>query len=103
LSPLIYFVLTVAIELPVIVWLLRGSTAEKIRIGFALHLFTWSLLQVLWALTETRLYYLEIVVVMLEGICYQLFFENGWKRSLLVSLLANSLSYGAGLLLNPYI
>jgi hypothetical protein len=100
---LFYLVFTLAIELPLIVWLFKGPAAEKLRIGFALHLFTWSLMQILWAKAGVQLYFLEAGVVIIEAACYHIFFGSSWKRSFLVSLLANALSYGGAILLNPYL
>ncbi|MCE3283204.1 MAG: hypothetical protein K0Q66_1941 [Chitinophagaceae bacterium] len=99
---LFYFLITLLIEIPLVLWLVKAPAGSKAEITLVLHLFTWPAMQVAWALTHAELYWLELGVVAVEAVCYNLFFDNGWMRSLFVSLLANGCSYACGLMLNPY-
>lgn len=94
-----YFLLTLLIELPVILLLLQSKRKQVLMIAFLLNLFTWPLLHYIYFSSQANELLLEGAVFLAEGIGYQLFFRKGWKTSLLISLLANGLSYGIGLLM----
>ncbi len=95
-----YFAFTLLIELPFVLWLLKGSWKEKLLIGFLLNLFTWTLLHIIYLNTNININILEIGVAIIEGLGYQLFFKNGWTKSMLLAFFINGLSYGIGLWVN---
>ncbi|MBP9215017.1 MAG: hypothetical protein KBF36_10700 [Chitinophagaceae bacterium] len=99
-----YFIGTLLIELPIVLLLLKGTSKEKLLIAFLLNLFTWPLLQVIYANYLISIYVLEIGVFILEGIGYWLFFKqnNSWLKCMLIALIANAVSYGVGLLIVKY-
>jgi hypothetical protein len=94
-----YFVFTLLIEMPLVLWLVNGNWKEKLLVGFLLNLFTWTLLHLIYLNTNANIYVLEISVALVEAVGYQLFFKNGWVKSMLIAFLANGLSYGVGLLM----
>jgi hypothetical protein len=95
----VYFILTILIELPIVLLLLKGDKKELLLVGFLLNLFTWPILNVLYATTSFNLNVMEIMVALTEGLGYWLFFKQAYWKCTAVSILANGLSYGIGLLL----
>src|SRR5687768_13281582 len=95
-----YFFLTIIIELPIAVIFYRKQWQKALLICFLLNAFTWPLLQV--TLMEFGYNYiplLELMIVFIEGIGYCLLFNSKLKYGLLVSFIANGLSYGLGFLI----
>jgi len=95
----VYFVLTIIIELPVVLLLVKGNKKEIFWVGFLLNLFTWPILQVLYATTNINLNVMEFTIAVTEGVGYWMFFKQSVWKCLAISFLANGLSYGIGLLL----
>lgn len=94
-----YFILTIAVELPVAGLWLRSEWKQAIVISFWLNLFTWPLLVVLVTNLHWNVLMLEAAVVVVEGCGYQGFFRRGWITSMGLSMVANGLSYALGLLI----
>ncbi len=95
-----YFLLTLVIEVPIIIWLIKGSIKQKILIAFLLNLFTWPLLHVLFYYTNFNIQLMELCIAIIEGLGYWLFFKNSLIKSLIAGFVANGLSYGIGLLIH---
>lgn len=96
----LYFLLTIAVELPIVVLWLRKEWKNALWIGLLLNLFTWPSLVTLISITNWNIPVMEIGVVLIEGWGYQLFFRRGWIISMSMSLLVNGISYGLGLLID---
>jgi len=92
-----YFFMTIFIELPAVVIWLWPDWKKALLIGFLLNLFTWPLLLTVYGLTKWNILLLEFVVVFIEGLGYTIFFKKKLIICLLMSLIANGLSYYAGL------
>ncbi len=69
-------------------------------VGFLLNLFTWPLLHIFLFETRIAINYLEIMIAITEGIGYFLLMRCKWWKALLLSLIVNGISYGAGILIN---
>jgi len=95
-----YFLLTLLIELPVVCFFFRKQVTHVLIAGFLLNLFTWPLLHVLLYTYDINVYLLEICVAVTESIGYRLMMNCSWKKALLVGFVANTASYGIGLLMN---
>ena len=95
-----YFLLTLLIELPIVVLYFRKQWKQALWIGFLLNLFTWPLLHVFIFETRIDLNFLEIIIAITEGVGYFLLMKCKWWKGLLLSFLANGLSYGIGVLIN---
>jgi hypothetical protein len=98
-----YFLLTLALELPLVLLFFKKEWKQALPVGFLLNLFTWPLLHILLYNTKIDINLLEAGVAITEGLGYWLLLGCRWQKALLVSFLVNAFSYGAGLLLNNYI
>jgi hypothetical protein len=96
----VYFILTVLIELPIVLVLLKANKKELLLVGFLLNLFTWPLLHVFYATTNFNLNVMELAVALVEGWGYWLFFQQPLWKCLAIGFLVNGLSYGIGILIN---
>jgi hypothetical protein len=97
-----FFVLTLVLEAPV-VWLgYRNEWKKSVLPFLMLNLFTWPLLHYLLLTTDIDINWLEAGVALTEGAGFYLLLERKAAKALLVSLLANGFSYGAGLIINHY-
>jgi hypothetical protein len=97
-----FFALTLVLEAPV-VWLGYRNGWKKAVLPFLLlNLFTWPLLHYLLLITDIDINWLEAGVALTEGTGFYLLVERKAAKALLVSLLANGFSYGAGLIINHY-
>lgn len=99
----IYFFITLLIELPVVFIFFRNERWYALLTGFLLNLFTWPLLHVILFYTGIHITLLELAVAVTEGIGYRIMLNCKWTKAMALSILANGLSYGLGLLLNKFI
>ena len=98
-----YFLLTLALELPIVLLFFKKRWKFALLIGLLLNLFTWPLLHLLLYYTHIDINIAELGVTAAEGIGYWIFMECKWQKAFGVSLLANGFSYGVGLLINNYL
>jgi len=98
-----YFLLTLLLEMPIVLWFFKKQWKLALPIGILLNLFTWPLLHLLLQQTTIGVNWLELGVFIVEGLGYWIFLQCGWKKGLGVALLANGFSYGAGILINMYL
>jgi hypothetical protein len=101
---LIAFLLTVAIEAPIVTLLLRGPLRRRIPLAvvaqLASHPAVWFVFFALPLRYTTALVLSESWAVLSEATIYALLGDNvSWRRALGVSLLANTASYLASFLL----
>ena len=95
-----YFLLTIVVELPIVLLYFRKQFKQALLIGFLLNLFTWPLLHVFLFETRVDVNFLEIIIVITEGLGYFLLMKCKWWKGLLLSFVVNGLSYGIGILIN---
>ncbi len=93
---LLAFLLTLLIELPIICYWLKKNWKEALLIGFLVNLFTWPLLQVVYRITHAPILMLELIIGLVEGYCFYLFFKKPVWISLVVGILVNAISYTIG-------
>lgn len=98
-----YFLFTLVLELPVILLCFKKHWKFALLIGVLLNAVTWPLLHVVMHYSAIPVYLLETAVVIAEGMGYWIFMQCKWQKAFEISLLANGLSYGAGLLINSNI
>jgi len=99
----IYFLLTLLIELPLVLFFFREERRYALLTGFLLNLFTWPLLHIFIFYTDIHIGILEFAVAVTESIGYYIMLNCKWKKAIAVAFLANILSYGSGLLLNKFL
>jgi hypothetical protein len=98
-----YFLLTLAIELPIAFFIFRKEGKFALLICFLLNLFTWPLLHVIlfsWDDAINKLLLLELGIAIVESIGYKLLMKCDWQKALVAGFVANIASYGIGLLAN---
>ena len=99
----IYFFLTLFIELPLVFIFFRNDRGYALLTSFLLNLFTWPLLHLSFFYTDIHIGILEFAVAVTESIGYRIMLNCKWKKAIILAFLANSLSYGLGLLINKFI
>lgn len=98
-----YFFLTLLIELPLVIIFFRDEPGYALLIGFLLNLFTWPLLHIFLFYTDIHIGILEFAVAVIESIGYCVMLKCRWKKAITLAFVANTLSYGLGLLLNKFL
>lgn len=94
-----YFLLTLAIEMPMVLLWLKQEWKDALIVGFLLNLFTWPTLVWLMYHTSIDINVLEVGVALTEALGFWLFFKRKWWHCLLAGILFNGVSYGLGLIL----
>lgn len=95
-----YFLLTLIIELPIVVVFFRKQWKQAVLVGLLLNLFTWPLLHIFLFESRMDINLLEIIIAVTEGLGYYLILKCKWWEALILSFLANGISYGIGILIN---
>lgn len=95
-----YFFLTLIIELPIVVVFYRKQWKQAVLVGLLLNLFTWPLLHIFLFESRVDINLLEIIIAVTEGLGYYLLLRCKWWKAMLLSFLANGISYGIGILIN---
>jgi ABC-type uncharacterized transport system permease subunit len=94
--------LTLLIELPVVAFFFKRKVREHaVLTAFLVNIVTWPLVQVVVFSTDVtqQNFFLETAVILAEAIAYKIWLDCSWKKSFLMSAIANLMSYGAGILL----
>jgi uncharacterized membrane protein YeiH len=97
-----YFLLTLLIEMPIVLWAWRQQWKQALIIGCLLNLFTWPILIVLYHETTINLNLLELGVFIAEGAGYSIFMKGRPLRAFIIAFVVNALSYGIGEIINYY-
>ena len=103
MNPWVFFLLTLVLEYPVILFFYKKQWKEVAIPFLLLNLFTWPLLHFLLLTTHISLPVMELGVALAEMTGYKLLMRSSWRKSFAAAFIANGLSYGAGLLINNYI
>ncbi len=98
-----FFVLTLIIEFPVVLFYYQHCWKDVVAPFLLLNLFTWPLLHFLLLNTGFSLPVMELGVALGEMTGYKFLMNSSWRKSFIVSFVANSISYGAGVLINYYL
>jgi hypothetical protein len=95
--------LTLLIELPVVAFFFKRKAREHaVLTAFLVNIVTWPLVQVVVFSTDVtrQNFFLELAVILVEAIAYKIWLECTWKKSFLMSAIANLMSYAGGVILN---
>lgn len=98
-----FFVLTLVIEFPVVLFYYQHQWKQVVAPFLLLNLFTWPLLHFLLLNTGFSLPVMELGVALAEMTGYKFLMNSSWRKSLIVSFAANGISYSAGILINSYL
>jgi hypothetical protein len=86
--------LTILVELPIIGFFFRKRKRRPaLMLGLMVNVVTWPIANIIRLNTEWNLNYVEIGVVIFEGIAYWLFLGRNVKRAVLITLAANAASF----------
>ncbi len=86
--------LTILLELPVVgFFFVRKKRKNALLVCLLTNLVTWPIINILRLNTEINSDIIAIAVVAAEGAAYWFFLETGFKKGLLMSFVANLLSY----------
>ncbi len=89
--------LTILLELPIIAFFFRKQKRKyALTIGFFTNIITWSLANIIrFNFQDWNQDYVMIGVVILEGFAYWLFLGRNIKKAVLITIVANAVSYTA--------
>lgn len=86
--------LTILLELPVVSFFFRKRKRKSaLLVCLLVNAITWPMANIIRLNTNWNLNMVEILVVILEGLGYWLIMNVGPKKSFLISILANLLSF----------
>jgi hypothetical protein len=100
MPPFGYLLLTWLLELPVVYLFYKKQGRYALVVAALLSLFTWPLLHLLLYNYRPNLHLLEAGVALVEGLGLWLLLGRPWYKAWGVAILANGISYGAGLLID---
>lgn len=99
----LFFLLTLVIELPVVIYFFKKDWRNALVPFFLINLFTWPLLHFLLISSAININILEAGIAITESIGYRLLTNISWKHCFLTGVIANGLSYGIGILINNFL
>ncbi len=86
--------LTLLIELPIIaLFFAKKKRPSALMYGLLVNMVSWPVIHILKISTEVNFYWIELLVVIGEGIGIWLLTKCGWQRGLAMSVIANTLSF----------
>ena len=86
--------LTILIELPIIGFFFRKRKRKfALMIGFFVNIVTWPIVNIIRLNTEWDLNWVEVGVVIVEGIAFWFLLGRHWKRSAIMAIVANAASF----------
>ena len=97
---LLYFLLTLILEIPIILWLFRPNYRSAFVVALLLNAFTWPLLNYLFLYEGVNIYLLELSAATIESLGFKYLLNNRWGISFIAGFIANAFSFGCGLLIN---
>jgi hypothetical protein len=90
------FLLTLLIELPIIAFFFKKKYREQaVLTAFLINLVTWPLVQVVLFSTDLNPQnpILAICIILAEASAYKIWLDCTWKKSFLMSVIANLISF----------
>ncbi len=90
------FLLILLVELPIVnLFFKRKKRQHALYMAFLINLVSWAVAHVIIFTVDVNIYYVAVLVVVGEAIAYNKLLECNWKKSIIISLVANSLSFFA--------
>ena len=88
------FLLTLLIELPIVVlFFKRKKRKEAALMAVLINIVSWSIAHIIFFSSDLPVYYVAIGLAIGEAIAFNLLLECNWKKAIILSLLANTLSF----------
>ena len=86
--------LTILLELPIIaLFFKRKKRPAAVMNALMINLISWPLAHILKISTELNVYLIEMIVVTGEGIALWLLTGCGWQKGIIMSVIANTISF----------
>ena len=90
---IIHFIIIVALELPVYLYCFREEKMTAVHFAFLCNAFTFFITNFLLRKLGANYYMVQAFVFLLESVIVFFFWEVEFKKALLISLIANGLSF----------
>ncbi|CAN5661492.1 hypothetical protein BH11BAC5_BH11BAC5_31730 [soil metagenome] len=88
--------LTILLELPIIaLFFKRKKRPDALMNALMVNLISWPVAHILKISTDISIYLIEAIVIAGEGIALWLLTGCGWKKGLIMSVIANLISFAA--------
>lgn len=86
--------LTILVELPIIGFFFRSKKRKTaLTVGFLVNIITWPIVNIIRLNTEWDLNWVQVGVVVFEGIAYWLLLGRNWKKATILTIVANTASF----------
>ncbi|HNA38280.1 MAG: hypothetical protein IT275_01055 [Chitinophagales bacterium] len=95
-----YLALTIAIEIPIYFLFDRNKIAYSTFVLILANCFTWPIVNILFHNTNIHLLILESGVTIVEAIIINIFLQDKFSKSLLISFIQNSITTFIGIWIN---
>jgi hypothetical protein len=88
------FLLIILVEIPILIlFFKRKKRQNAIYMALLINIISWAVAHVILFSTEVNIYYVTILIIIGEAIAFNKFLECSWKKSFIMSLLVNTLSF----------
>ena len=86
--------LTLLLEIPIIaLFFKRRKRQQAILVGTLINVISWSVAHILFFTMDINIYLVAVVLAIGEAIAFHFFFPCNWRIAILISIIANSLSF----------
>jgi len=86
--------LTLLLEIPIIaLFFTRRKRQQAILAGTLINTISWSVAHILFFTMDINIYLVAVVLAIGEAIAFHFFLPCNWRIAILISLIANSLSF----------
>ena len=95
---ILYFLITIIVELPVIYYLTKIKFKEAIVYSFLINSFTWPLAMIAYHL-EFNFYLIEVLVALTESILLLALIQKNYLKLVITTLIMNAITAALSFLL----
>ncbi|NBB19719.1 hypothetical protein GVN20_10185 [Runella sp. CRIBMP] len=94
----IHLLKTWLIEIPILCLFLRRTDrlTSIVGLGALINVSTWTFLVYYYYQFGGNIYFLELLVALVEGLWIRTLWKVSWSKSFLIGLVANAVSFGLG-------
>ncbi len=88
------FLLIILVEIPILIlFFKRKKRQNAVYMALLINIISWAVAHVILFSTEVNIYYVTILIIIGEAIAFNKFLECSLKKSFIMSLLVNTLSF----------
>ena len=86
--------LTLLIELPIIALFFKRKKRQSVTLMSALiNIISWSVAHIIIFSSDINIYYITIVLAIVEAIAFKWILPCTWKKAIVISIIVNCLSF----------